>query len=85
MFGACKLEYSSPVASYANLDVVISGWVGSGVVVGSDVGAGVAARAFSIIEEATKVKLITSTMRIMPLFNSTLCVVKFLSHLPLRL
>ena len=46
---------------------------------------GVAARVFSVSEEATKAKLIASTTRnIMPFLNSILCVVKYLSNPPLR-
>jgi hypothetical protein len=85
VFGAGKLEYSLPLAPYANVDVELNGLTGSGVDANSDIGADVAARVFSVSEEADKVKQIISTARnIMPFLNSTLCVVKSLSHPPSR-
>ena len=82
VFGAGRLDVWLPMVSYANLDVVTGGGVVLGVVVGSGVGVGVAARVFSIIKEAAKVRLIISAVKSMLFFNSTLCVFMFLLHPP---
>jgi hypothetical protein len=64
------------------LDVASGGREGLEVAVDSGPGAGVAARMFSTIKEAPRIRVITSTAKSMLFFNSTLFFVMFLLHPP---